>query len=64
MLFSGVIFIISDDFTRSWQWYANSCIAFFILKWLRNQLKGKIDHMNIDVCKNNKIKAVFLVSSI
>lgn len=29
MLFSAVIFVISDDITRSWQWYANSCIAFF-----------------------------------
>lgn len=49
MLFSAVIFVISDDFTRSWQWYANSCIAFFSLKELRNQLIEKIDHMNIDV---------------
>lgn len=65
MLFSAVTYVISDDFTRSWQWYANSCIAFFILKQLRNQLtEKKIDHINIDVYKEYIIKAFFLVSSI
>lgn len=64
MLFSAVIFVISDDITRSWQWYANSCIAFFILKHLKSQLIEKVDHMNMDAYKKNIIKAFFLVSSI
>lgn len=73
MLFSAVIFAISDDLTRSWQCYANSCTAFFILKQLRNQLIEKniwiyiyiysYYHMNIDVYKNI-IEAFFLVPSI
>lgn len=73
MLFCAVIFAIFDDFTRSWQWYANSCTAFFHSKPVgeaahAKKIHGDIYiypyyHMNIDVYKNI-IKTFFFVSSI
>lgn len=67
MLFSAVIFIIFDDFTRSWQWYANSCTAFFHSKPVEEAAHAKkihvyiysYYHMNIDVYKKYN-KDIFL----